>query len=82
MSEIKKKETIIKGVERLLKDDWYSNFQICMELKSASADREMRRLRENPPKGYIIIQRPKKIEGYRDCLEYRLVEETECENVK
>ena len=82
MSEIKKKETIIKGVERLLKEDWYSNFQICMKLKSASADREMRRLRENPPKGYIVVQRPKKIEGYRDCLEYRLVEETECGNVK
>ena len=82
MSEIKKKETIIKGVERLLKSGWYSNFQICMELKSASADREMRRLRENPPKGFIVAQRPKKIEGYRDCLEYRLVEETGCENVK
>ena len=72
-----KKETIIKGVERLLKQGWYSNFQVCMELKSASADRELRRLRENPPEGYKVVQRPKKVEGYNDCLEYRLVKETE-----
>lgn len=72
-----KKETIIKGVERLLKEDWHSNFQVCMKLKSASADRELRRLRENPPKDYVIIQRPKKVEGFNNCLEYRLIREGE-----
>lgn len=68
-----KRETIIKKVENLLKAGWYSNFQVNMKLKSASADRELRRLRENPPKDYKIIQRPKKVEGYNSCLEYRLV---------
>lgn len=67
------KETIIAGVERLLKEGWHSNFQVCMKLKSASADRELRRLRENPPKDYKIIQRPKRVEGFNNCLEYRLV---------
>lgn len=69
------KETIIKGVERLLKQGWYSNFQVNMALKSASADRELRRLRENPPAGYIVKSRPKKVEGFNKCLEYKLVME-------
>ena len=72
-----KKETIIKGVERLLKQNWYSNFQLCMELKSASADRDLRSLREKLPEGYEMKQRPKKVEGYNDCLEYRLVKKDE-----
>lgn len=67
------KETIIAGVERLLKEDWHSNYQVCTELKSASAGRELRRLRANPPKDFVMIQRPKKVEGYNNCLEYRLV---------
>lgn len=75
-----KKETIKQGVERRLKAGWYSNFQICMALKSASADRELRRLRENPPKDYVMIQRPKKVEGYNNCLEYRLVRVEDAQN--
>lgn len=67
------KKTLIKDVEELLKMGWYSNFQINMILRSSSADREMRRLRSNPPEGYVIKQRPKKVEGYRPCLEYKLV---------
>lgn len=69
------KETIIKKVEKLLKGGWYSNFQVNMKLKSASADRELRRLRQNPPSGYVIKQRPKKVEGFNTCLEYKLVME-------
>lgn len=69
------KKTLKDEVIELLKGGWYSNFQINMYLKSSSADREMRRVRENPPKGYVIEQRKKKMSkllGYRDCLEYTL----------
>lgn len=74
-----KKETLKQGVERLLKQGWYSNFQVNMILKSASADRELRRLRENLPEGYEMKQRTKKIEGYNACLEYRLVKKDDVE---
>lgn len=69
--------TLKADVEELLKNGWYSNYQLQMILKSSSADREARRLRKNPPAGYVFKQRPKKIvmEGQRRCLEYRLVEE-------
>ena len=71
--------TLKKDVEDLLKTDWYSNYQLQMILRSSSADREARRIRKNPPDGYVFKQRPKKIvmEGQRKCLEYRLVEEEE-----
>lgn len=60
-------------VIELLKTGWYSNFQINMALKSASADRIMRFVRENPPEGYYVEQRKKEMpEGYRPCLEYTL----------
>lgn len=60
-------------VIELLKGGWYSNFQINMELKSASADRIMRFVRENPPEGYTIEQRKKEMpKEYRSCLEYTL----------
>lgn len=68
--------TIRQKVEEKLKEKWYSNFQIDMECKSSSANRELRRIRENPPEGYKIIQRPKKkVVGYNACLEYKLVKE-------
>ena len=51
--------TLKEKVTELLKTGWYSNFQINMQLKSSSADREMRRIRENPPSGWIIVQRKK-----------------------
>lgn len=67
------KKTLKSEVIELLKTGWYSNFQINMELKSSGADREMRRIRENPPEGYGIEQRRKKLpEEYRSCLEYTL----------
>ena len=71
--------TLKKDVEDLLKTDWYSNYQLQMILRSSSAEREARRIRKNPPDGYVFKQRPKKIvmEGQRKCLEYRLVEEEE-----
>jgi hypothetical protein len=46
-------------VIELLKGGWYSNFQINMELKSSSADRIMRFVRETPPEGYYVDQRKK-----------------------
>lgn len=55
-----------------LKLKWLSNFQIQQIICSSSADREMRRVRKNPPEGYVMVQRPKKIEGYNTCLEYHL----------
>lgn len=61
----------------LLKANWVTNFQVQQELKSSSADREVRRVRENPPIGYKVVSRPKKIAGYNPCLEFRLVEVTE-----
>lgn len=69
------KQTVIKQVEELLKSGWYSNYQMNMIIRSSSADREMRRIRKNPPRGYYIVSRPKKIEGYRACLEYHLRKE-------
>lgn len=60
-------------VIELLKGGWYSNFQINMMLKSSSADRTMRFIRENPPQGYYIDQRKKEMpKEYRSCLEYTL----------
>lgn len=57
-----------------LKSDWHSNLQIIELVKSGSADRTVRNIRENPPIGFKVISRPKKIEGYNSCLEYKLVE--------
>lgn len=60
-------------VIELLKKGWYSNFQINMALKSSSADRIMRFIRENPSEGYYVDQRKKEMpKKYRPCLEYTL----------
>lgn len=67
-----KKLTIKQRVEELLKNGWYSNYQINLEVKSSAGDREARRLRQNPPEGYVMQQRTKKIDGYNTCLEYKL----------
>lgn len=63
--------TLRQKVEELLKDGWYSNFQIQMFIKSSSADREARRVRENPPEGYEFKQRVKE-NSERHCYEYTL----------
>lgn len=57
----------------LLKKFWLSAYQMQQAMKSSSADRTMRTIRENPPEGYSIRQIDKKIEGYTDCLQYKLV---------
>ena len=70
--------TLKDKVTDLLKTGWYSNFQINMLLKSSSADREMRRIRKNPPSGWIIVQRKKLLPdngNYNQCLEYTLMSE-------
>lgn len=67
--------TLKEKVLNLLKTGWYSNFQINMVLKSSSADREMRRLRENPPEGWVVMQRKKLLpDGYNNCLEYTMIQ--------
>lgn len=69
------KLTIKQKVENLLKQGWYSNYQINLEVKSSAGDREARRLRQNPPEGYVMKQRTKKKDGYNTCLEYKLERE-------
>lgn len=68
-------KTLRNEVIELLKCGWFSNYQINVQLKSSSADRIMRFIRENPPQGYYIDQRKKDMPGaYRPCLEYTLKE--------
>lgn len=69
--------TIRKRVEEILKTGWVSNFQLNMILRTSSADREARRVRENPPAGYKFVTRKKKIKGYNPCYEFMLEELTE-----
>lgn len=57
----------------LLKRFWLSAYQMQQAIQSGSADRVMRFIRENPPEGYSVRQMDKKIEGYDDCLQYKLV---------
>lgn len=74
-----KKKTLKQRVIDLLKGGWYSNFQINMILKSSSADRIMRVVRENPPEGFFIEQRKKKQpKEFNPCLEYTLSEVSLC----
>lgn len=67
-----KKLTQRERIIELLQGGWYSNYQIQQEIKSSSADREARRIRECPPVGYTMVQRQKKIDGYNTCLEFHL----------
>ena len=55
-----------------LKQRWMSAFEMQQFLKSSSADRQMRYIRQNPPTGYEVIQRKKEVEGYTTCNEYFL----------
>ena len=67
------KETQKSRVIELLKERWYSNFEIQQAVKSSSADRTLRTIRENPPVGYVVKQREKEVPvGYNKCLEYKL----------
>ena len=71
-----KKRTIKEQVIELLKHGWYSNFQMNMILQTSCADREMRRIRKNPPQGLKVMQRQKIMpDGYNRCLEYSLKRE-------
>lgn len=67
-------EKLRDKVTELLKNDWYSAFQINVICKSSSADRVMRFIRENPPENFRIAQRKKEVpDGYYKCFEYKLV---------
>lgn len=58
----------------LLKKQWTSNYEAQRYIKSSSADRIIRFIRETPPEGYIVKQRGKDLtDKYNRCLEYRLV---------
>lgn len=62
-------------IEEFLKNGWRSNFEMQQWVKSSGADSTARKIRKNPPQGYIWKQRPRRYEGYRDCLEFRLIKE-------
>lgn len=55
-----------------LKIRWLTAYQMQQVLKSSSADRIMRFIRQNPPVGFKIESRQKKIKGYNTCNEYHL----------
>lgn len=70
----KKKPTQRQFLEVALKKYWLSNYMIQQLVQSSSADREMRRIRQNPPQDFIIVQRKKKIsKEYNNCLEFKLI---------
>ena len=60
-------------IEEFLKTGWRSNFEMQQWVKSSGADSTARKIRQNPPEGYVMEQRPRNIEGYRKCLEFKLV---------
>ena len=71
------KEKKSKKLIELMKNDWISNWKACYELRSAHADRWIRKLRANPPIGYIVEERKRDevIDGYPvHYKEYRLIE--------
>lgn len=71
------KQTIRQKVEEKLKENWYSNYQINLAVRSSAGDRELRRIRKFPPEGFLMQQRTKRVPGYNTCLEYKLVREEE-----
>lgn len=67
--------TMKDKIEEFLKSGWRSNFEMQQYVKSSGADSTARKIRQNPPEGYVWRQRPRRFEGYRDCLEFRLIKE-------
>ena len=65
--------TLREAIEEFLKSGWRSNYEMQQYVKSSCADSVARKIRQMPPEGYTMIQRQRKIHGYRTCLEYRLV---------
>ena len=66
-----KKENQKTILRAALKNGWVSNNQANLLVKSASGDRRLREIREKPPEGYKMIERPKK---NCKCKEFMLVE--------
>lgn len=60
-------------IEEFLKNGWRSNYEMQQWVKSSAADSIARKIRQNPPEGYKMEQRPRNIEGYNKCLEFKLV---------
>lgn len=69
--------TIYEKVKNYLKEKWYSNYQMNLAVHSVSGAREINRIKNDPPEGYVVKQRTKKEEGYNTCLEYKLVKKGE-----
>lgn len=67
-----KRETQEEKVIKLLKRGWFSNYQMQQQLKSSSADRAFRRVREKGLDGWEFKQRQKRNAPCK-CLEYRIV---------
>ena len=40
-----------------MKKEWVSNLTACFETRSGHGDRILRRIRQNPPEGYEMIER-------------------------
>ena len=60
-------------IEEFLKTGWRSNYEMQQWVKSSAADSIARKIRQNPPEDYIMRQRPRNIDGYHKCLEFRLI---------
>ena len=61
-------------LEEALKKQWLSNFQMQLLVRSSSADRRAREIRQTPPNGFVMIQRRKELpDGYGYCNEYHLI---------
>lgn len=46
-----------KDLTEVMKKGWVSNFTACIETRSAHGDRILRRIRQNPPKGWEMVER-------------------------
>lgn len=64
--------TLHEQIEAFLKSGWRSNYEMQLWVKSSCADSIARKIRQNPPSGYVYLQRRRNIEGYRPCLEFHL----------
>ncbi len=63
------REIIIKE----LKKGWLSNFKAILLVMSASADREIRRIRETPPEGFKLIERTRKEPCYHKQFKLEVI---------
>ena len=77
-------ETKRQRLIKLLKKNWLSNWKACYLIKSAHADREIRRIRENPPVNYELQERNRKekIQGHTTVYKEYMLTEKVLQNCK